>query len=383
MRRIVWVALALSACGPPGHGRRCDRRHHNPKGAPPALELVHVDRQRSEMAWGALLMNQSDGDASWATVVDGCAEHIWWRPPSDPDARIFRAHLGLDGSRILYAEHSREHGPDLGWLFEVDIATDEVVRTTRIPEAHHDFAELPGEEVAWIGWQYLDNEWFEHLDADVVTDAIRVAPLGEQAATDDRLFSLYDDTGLQPWWTCNHMRPTDQIPGYAEWSHSNSLVWEPERDRLYLFARYWDALLAIDRQSGDLAWTLGGPRNAFEPVGETELLLHAHLSEVWDGGVLAFDNRNHDPDKVSRVVELAWDERLRTVEEVWSYQDGSFVSFLGDAQALPGGNVLITWSTDGRITEVTREGEVVWEARIADGGDKRLSRPEFHPAWPP
>jgi hypothetical protein len=33
----------------------------------------------------------------------------------------------------------------------------------------------------------------------------------------------------------------------------------------------------------------------------------------------------------------------------------------GDAQALPNGNVLITESTKGRVLEITRAGEIVWE----------------------
>lgn len=333
------------------------------------------------MAWGALVMNQSDGDESWVTVVDGCAEHIWWRPPSDPDLRIFRAHLSLDGDRVLYAEHNREHTPDRSWLYEVDLKGEEVLRTTRVPEAHHDFAELPGDQVSWISWQYLENTWFPTLPADVVTDVVRTAPLGTQEETDDRLFSLYDDTRLEPWWTCLHMSPTDQIPGYAEWSHANSLMFEPESDRLFLYARYWDSLVAIDRHSGELDWMMGGPANAFEVAEGSALPSHAHMSEVWGDGMLVFDNNNHG-DKASRVVEYTWNERLRTVQETWSYEDGTFVGYLGDAQRLPGGNVLITWSTEGRLTEVTPSGDVVWEA-VTQGSDKRLSRPEFHPTWPP
>lgn len=339
---------------------------------------MSADPDRSDVAWGSILMNQSDGELSWATVVNGCAEHTWWRPPEDPENRLFRARLSAGGERILMAEHNREHRPDRGVVHELDIAKDEIVRTTRAPEVHHDFQEWGDGQLAWISWQYLENEWFTGLLADVVTDAIRTAPLGTNEVTDDRLFSLADDAGLTPWWTCFHMSPTEQIPGFAEWSHSNSLVWDAERERFYLYVRYWDALVAVER-TGRLAWMLGGPRSDFELVGDTELPMHAHLSEAWDGGLLAFDNRNHHESGTSRVVELAWDEDAGTVEEVWSYDDGTFDSFLGDARRLPSGNVLIVYSTQGRMTEVTRDGEVVWEA-VTDG---RLSRVEFHPSWPP
>ena len=38
-----------------------------------------------------------------------------------------------------------------------------------------------------------------------------------------------------------------------------------------------------------------------------------------------------------------------------------FSAVQGAAQALPNGNVLVTESTKGRVFEVTRDGEIVWE----------------------
>lgn len=374
------VALALlSACAPEVvEGLDCAPRNTRAPGAPPVIDLTVLDEARSEMAWGHLLMNQSDGDESWVTVMNGCGEHTWSRPNTVDETRIYRAHLSEDARSVFFAEHNREHRPDMGMLYELDIASDTVVSTTRMPEAHHDFAVLPDASVAWISWQYLQNEWFGSLEEDVVSDAVRTAELGTPHETDDRLFSLYDTLRLEPWWTCSHMNPTSQIPGYAEWSHSNSLMYEPVEDRLYLYVRYWDALVAFDR-TGRYRWMMGGPLNDFELVGDTELPVHAHMSEVWPGGALIFDNRNHDERDASRVVELAWDEASGTVEEVWSYEDGTFAGFLGDARRLPGGNVLIVWSSEGRMTEVTREGDVVWEATV----DGRFARVEFHPEWPP
>ena len=371
---LVWAV----GCGPASGELDCERGWKADPDGPPPIELVQVDPDRSEMAWGHLLMNQSDGERSWATVVNGCAQHIWWRPPEDPDNRVYRAHLSRDRSRVLMAEHPRDQWPDTSVVHEIDIADDALVRSTRTLEAHHDFRELPGEQLAWLSHEYLENAWFPNLDGGVVTDAIRVADLGETEEVHEAHFSLYHDTGFEPWWTCNHMKPNNNVPGYAEWSHSNSLVYDESTDRLYLHARHWDTLLAVEAD-GSLAWALGGPHNEFDPVGRTQLPKHAHLSEAWDGGLLALDNRNHDPDHPSRVVELAWDEDRRTVEEVWSWSDGTSIGFLGDAKRLPGGNVLVVWSPKGRMVEVTPRGDVVWEA-VAERG---LSRVDFHAEWPP
>ena len=63
-----------------------------------------------------------------------------------------------------------------------------------------------------------------------------------------------------------------------------------------------------------------------------------------------------------RVSELD----RRKGEVVWSSRAGQgadpfFSDTRGSAQALPGGTVLITESDTGRLFEVTRQGQIVWE----------------------
>jgi hypothetical protein len=56
-----------------------------------------------------------------------------------------------------------------------------------------------------------------------------------------------------------------------------------------------------------------------------------------------------------------------TVEKVWEYSiqgvEGYrfFSHYVSAAQRLPNGNTLITEGADGRLFEVTAEGEIVWE----------------------
>ena len=70
----------------------------------------------------------------------------------------------------------------------------------------------------------------------------------------------------------------------------------------------------------------------------------------------------------SRVLEF----NPRTLKIVWQYQQPYdqdpqlgprkfFSSFISSAQRLPNGNTMITEGQTGRIFEVTRKGEIVWE----------------------
>jgi hypothetical protein len=78
-----------------------------------------------------------------------------------------------------------------------------------------------------------------------------------------------------------------------------------------------------------------------------------------NGNILLFDNGVYR--KYSRVIEI--DPRSGKI--VWEYKGNPPESFFyvdrGAAQRLPNGNTLIVDSAEGRVIEVTKSGEVVWE----------------------
>ncbi len=92
--------------------------------------------------------------------------------------------------------------------------------------------------------------------------------------------------------------------------------------------------------------------------GEGELEWPHHATMLANGNILLFDNGIHR--QYSRVIEL--DPVSKSV--VWMYSSEPAELFYSksrsSAQRLPNGNTLICESDDGRVFEVTGEGEVVW-----------------------
>lgn len=81
-----------------------------------------------------------------------------------------------------------------------------------------------------------------------------------------------------------------------------------------------------------------------------------HPTLLPNGNILVFDNGWWR--RWSRVVEVD----PSTNEIVWEYRAPDFYSAgRGGAYPLAEGNVLVTESTDGRVFEITRDGEVVWD----------------------
>lgn len=121
--------------------------------------------------------------------------------------------------------------------------------------------------------------------------------------------------------------------------------------QILLSMRELDAIGVLDLNKEVFTWAL---RGSWIGQHDPDLLP--------DGNMLLFDNFGHYGDGgKSRVIEFD----PHTMEIVWSYTGDAkrpFYSNVRSAQErLPNGNTLITESDGGRLFEVTREGEIVWE----------------------
>jgi len=313
----------------------------------------------SEAATGFLILSKFDPHGSVALVVDGTGQIVWQGEDPGEPYKINRTRLALDGQSILTSAYDRSRIEDIGVITRVGL-DGEVLSTTRTTEQHHDFVEHDDETFTWLSWGYADVAiGFDPIP--LSADVLRTAAEGSDEADPEQIYAFLDDYPIDPFWSCGHMDYDNFAPDSYEWSHSNSLAHVPGEDAYYVMVRYWDALLKIDR-GGALQWQLGGAFGDFE-IPEEDIFRHAHMSDVWPGGILVFDNGDHGTAPVSGVAEYAWDEDAMTAEKVWDYRDpqGRFITHLGDARRLPGGNTLIAWGPKAELTEVTPEGEIVWE----------------------
>jgi hypothetical protein len=166
---------------------------------------------------------------------------------------------------------------------------------------------------------------------------------------------------------------TRSPPAVGDYAHPNSLDLFADGDVL-VSIRHYDCLYRIDRPSGEIVWTFGGPNcagNDFAISGDPyDGPSHQHDATLLDGRtILLFDNGNLRSDPVSRVAEYAIDERTMTAELVWSYDDGRFTPIMGSAERLANDNTLIGWGQlhAPAITEVTPDGDRVFTLSMPPG----------------
>ncbi len=159
------------------------------------------------------------------------------------------------------------------------------------------------------------------------------------------------------WLAYEHLDPEIDIlcPMCArdDWTHTNSCYVLPNGDVMTTF-RHTDTIGIIDKKTGDIKWRWG--------PGE---IAHPHNPTMLDNGnILVFDNGFHRKglgQGFSQIVEI----NPNTGEIEWEYRDNPgyrFYSFSGSGcERLPNGNTLICDMHRGRIFEVTRDKEKVWE----------------------
>ncbi len=119
--------------------------------------------------------------------------------------------------------------------------------------------------------------------------------------------------------------------------------------------RELECIAVVDPEQKKVVWALSG------------MWLQQHSPTVLDNGhMLLFDNlglfsARRGGERASRVIEFD----PFTQEVAWEYRGTReapfFTATSGLCQRLPNGNTLITETQRGRIFEVTKEGDVVWE----------------------
>lgn len=138
----------------------------------------------------------------------------------------------------------------------------------------------------------------------------------------------------------------------GEWAHANSVAPTLDGNILVSF-RHIDAIMIVDRATRTIVWSQTDPGWG-----------HQHNADMLpNGNITIFANgmNNLQQPLHSRAIEL----NPRTGKTVWQYIDPQrwtfFSPVMGSVQRLSNGNSLICESLNGRVFEVTSDGEIVWD----------------------
>jgi arylsulfate sulfotransferase len=166
-----------------------------------------------------------------------------------------------------------------------------------------------------------------------------------------------------------------------DWCHLNSIEYDSTDNTLLISSKLQYFIAKIDYDTGEIRWILGNHENWKEPWQKYLLtpvnfdtLVHPdrdwvyaqHMPRLTEGGtIMVYDNGARRPGgSYTRAVEYRVDEENMTVEKVWTYDFDFTLASLGSIHVYEDGNVLIGNGVNGNLTEVNRQGEVVFEASL-------------------
>ena len=235
---------------------------------------------------------------------------------------------------------------------------------------HHDFLANSDGTIYAL---YAQERWVEHKGTRIPIFDNGVA-LIQPDGRYEKVVSFFDKIGDHvPEWRLNTLAEAMQAKTLAKaehgWSHKSAQYasannatdifhanavtravvdtakWK--KGALIVSARYVDGVFVFDEQGRELQWSYEGGVEG------------PHAVESLDNGhILLYDNGMYRG--YSRVIEI--DPTTDNIVHEYRSEEPLFYSaFMGSAQALPNGNLLIAESSTGRDFEVTRAGEMVWE----------------------
>lgn len=254
---------------------------------------------------------------------------------------------------------------------------------------HHDALRLPDGSAALLSDQHV---WGQ------------VPGIGEANILDDVVFEV-DPAGVarriwDGWGSLDRTRfpgplslQSSPIPGYegVDWTHANGLAYDPGDDTLLISVRNQNWIVKVRRDTGEIVWRLGDGGDFTLSEGGLWFYSQHNPTLLPDGTLLLFDNGNERPVGegeliTSRAVQYHLDVDTMVATQVNQWDVGELHGFLGSAQQLDNGNVLLcagaaeVFGPPGpqraRILEMTSDEpkKVVWELEFETHAAYRATR---------
>ncbi|MFC1610025.1 aryl-sulfate sulfotransferase [Myxococcota bacterium] len=341
----------------------------------PELEVVVHDPdllQPGVTIFGPSRMG-SEGNETWPLYlgVDQSGEVVWYYEDATNNSRTTATRdvkMLPDGNLLIGVA---------GGFRVITIGGDTVAEVTG--HFHHDGVGLP--ESGYITLTQQTQEVYSPSLGTVQARGDVIVELDEQGET-TWTWSMFDhlDTSRFPTGLSN----TRGENGTYDWTHSNAVVYCQQDQSILASVRHQNWVIKVDRKTGALLWRFGVGGDFqltnLDPATGNTWFFSQHAPQPGpDNTMLIYDNGNDRPGppqashKFSRAVMYRLDEQQLLAEQIWQYQTDFYTHFVGDADFLANGNVLVCAGGPGEeapavITEVTGEtpARKVWELR-ADG----------------
>lgn len=309
------------------------------------------------------------GEAALLLDMDGRVVHRW----TFPDARPEYAILTDDGKMLCRClppqdanapfkpameddppmpleERAKKLPSNYRWLREVDWDAN-VLWQHEDPLLHHDFFKTRDDTFLVTRFVQMEKALSDKVRGNRRARQSHHPMLTDEILEIDRsgkvVWSVRLDEVLDP-----KLDPLGVLERRIEWTHTNAVCQSDDGTRVMFSSKNANRVGIIDKATKALVWRFGHPVTSGQH----------HARWLPNGNIHMFDNgTRREGLPFSRVIEV----EPQSQKVVWEYQaNPPFALFspnISSADRLANGNTLICEGMTGRILEVTRRGETVWE----------------------
>ncbi len=300
----------------------------------------------------------------------------------------------LDNGNLLYSGRTKKgYGGSkyhmsgkAGVIQEFTWDGDEVVKMKN-RNAHHDQEKMPNGNYMQILWEPLPESLAKKMPGGIPGTEHKRGKIFEEIIAE----TTPEGDRVWEWRASDHIDVNDcpvcPLNDRLEWLHINSVDYLPadnpitEEESVLLSLRHNSKLIIISKKTGKVIWEYGGCEDG--EWGKLGAQHDAHMIEEGlpgEGDILVFDNGMNLPSVEesgaywgiahSRVLQI--DPKKKKVVWEYAHEDKEWdfpiqrswlfnSAFISGAQRLENGNTLICDGANGRLFEVTKKGEIVWE----------------------
>jgi hypothetical protein len=315
----------------------------------------------------------------------------WWTPdvnawgdredgeefPRDINPAVTDLHLYSDGRLLMVLANDLGYSPYGYAVVMLDKNSTEVWRYTY--PAHHQLDVAADGRIAVMLTQKVTERWPAYQKAELPFLDEWVVILSAAGEELQRISVLRAFIGTA-WRSALQFADPEAYEGdllhlnsakFLSAEQASHLPGAREGDLLLSF-RNLDVIAVLNPETRKIVWATKGP------------WFMQHDPHVLPGGnLLLFDNRGDlGRGGTSRVIEVDPDTMEITWEWPGEHDFDLFTSVAGSVERLANGNTLIAETNRGRLIEVTREGDIVWEYLIPE----RITSLENYPTtkvWHP
>jgi len=361
-RGVAGAAEAQAASG-------ADVQHFvsRPDLKPPTLTLLRRSQGTSP---GLLFIAPSSGPGErGAMIFDNAGELVWFHPVAHKSVTDFKVGLWHGRPVLTWWEGKIVNGLGDGEWVVLDSSYRELARFSAAHGLKGDLHELV---VTPHNTALVTSNEVAVRDLTSVGGSRRGRVVGgvvqELALPSGRL--------LWEWRSLDHVAVDEtEIKGKPgsrfDYFHINSIDSDADGNLLVSARNTW-AAYKVDRRTGRVLWRLGGKRSDFAMSKGTRFEWQHDVRQHADDLLSLFDNAAapaEEPQSRALLIELDMKRMRASLQRSYAHRPKRVLShFMGNAQVLGNGDVLVGWGGAPYVTEFTRDGAIAFDARLPKGG---------------